>query len=47
MPMERFAMREQINALNFRCDHEQPRLPSGASIFRIPAEGLALNEKRK
>jgi hypothetical protein len=38
---------EQINALYFRCDHEQPCLTSGASVFRIPTVCEALDEEHK
>jgi hypothetical protein len=38
---------EQINALYFPCDHEQPRRSAGASVFRIPTVCQALDEERK
>jgi hypothetical protein len=44
--MERPAMREQINALYFWCDHEHPRLTSGASVFPN-TNGLSVPAMRK
>ena len=38
-------MREQINALYFRCGHEHPRLIY-ASVFRIPTVRPSLDEER-
>jgi hypothetical protein len=37
-------MREQINALCFRCDHEHPRL-IGVSVFRIPTVRQSKDEE--